>query len=114
MLNDVSNHFEDRFKQRMNIPKKSLDRFLSKALSEGYSIYNTYDSKLKKKLTEFCREKTRYAMFYKNKIIILTKENIAITVMDAPQCIKKAYDLYRRTYYGNSNSEDVSRQAACS
>lgn len=113
MLNDVSNHFEDRFKQRMNMPKKSLDRFLSKALSEGYSVYNTLDSKLKKKLTEFCREKTRYAMFYKNKIIILTKENIAITVMDAPMCIQKAYNLYRRTY-GDSNSEDVSRQAACS
>lgn len=114
MLNDVSNHFEDRFKQRMNIPKKSLDRFLSKALSEGYSVYNTLDSKLKKKLTEFCREKTRYAMFYKNKIIILTKENIAITVMDAPQCIKKAYELYRRTYHGSIDGKDVSRQAACS
>ena len=114
MLNDVSNHFEARFKQRMNMPKKSLDRFLSKALSEGYSVYNTLDSKLKKKLTEFCREKTRYAMFYKNKIIILTKENIAITVMDAPQCIKKAYELYRRTYHGSIDGKDVSRQAACS
>ena len=95
MLNDVSNHFEDRFKQRMNMPKKSLDRFLSKALSEGYSVYNTLDSKLKKKLTEFCREKTR-------------------SVMDAPQCIKKAYELYRRTYHGSIDGKDVSRQAACS
>jgi hypothetical protein len=107
MLNadySISDHFYDRAKSRVGLPKKGVERLIKNALYDGiYMDYLDPYSKLYKLMnayTKRCntqRNKERYVVYFRRYIILFEKPNIAVTILYAPESIVKcAKDYYKR------------------
>lgn len=104
MLNvdyEISNHFYDRAKSRVGIPKRAVTRLVKNALYYGiYTDYLDPSSKLYKLMKAFtakCNSYNgvdRFAIYYRRYMILFQKPNIAVTILYAPDSIIKCVNEY--------------------
>ena len=83
----VTKHFSKRLKDRMGLSKKLSEQYFQKALEEGlylddFKDYNYFYNYLK----ALPYDKNYSLVIYNRYIIIYTKDNVAITLLNIPKC----------------------------
>ncbi len=111
---EISDHFYNRAKHRVGLPKRGVSRLVKNALYEGiYVDYLDPTSKLYKLMKSFTNKHTRsdrFAVYYRQYMILFEKPNIAVTILYAPDSIVKCANEYykRRTDNGCNTAKSLS------
>lgn len=114
---EISNHFYRRCKERTKIPKRAIPNFIKKALLNGVVVDDIdHDSKLYNIINSLVMsynlghlEKNRFAVLYRDFIIIFEYPNIAVTIIYASEYIINMAEKYiRRNIHECSTTKVVS------
>jgi len=89
----VTKHAEKRIKERINIPKASIDRIAGKAISDGLK-HGDVSGRLKKYVDSlyFTNKAANNIRIYNQKVFLFTKDMTLITVLPLPNNLKKCVE----------------------
>ena len=88
----ISNHAEDRLKERCGLPKKAIERSVLKAFTDGIT-HCEVKGRLRKYIDWLCmggHEVTPTVRLYGNHVYLFGRENSLITVLPLPTEHKSA------------------------
>lgn len=89
----VTNHAKKRIKERINIPKSSVDRIAKKAIQNGLKHSETTGQLCKFLDKLFLSHRTaRNMRVFNQKVFLFSKDMILITVVPLPNNLKKIVD----------------------
>lgn len=112
---EITDHFYDRARERVGIPKRAVKKLAKDALIKGIMVDDIdHDTKLYKALNSLIRpfnlnhlEYNRYAVLYRDYVIVFQYPNIAVTILHASEYIINMAEKYIRRKINGCNTTKI-------
>lgn len=114
---EITDHFYDRVRERVGIPKRATKRLVKTILSKGLMLDDIdHESKLYKTVNSLVEsynlnhlENNRFVVLYREYVVVFQYPNIAVTILHASEFVMNLADKYiRRKMNGCNTIKSVS------